>query len=211
VRPFGGRRLAAFALIIAIGVGIGAAMASADVRANGSGPSPGGGPGGGWVDARCKQPLHADKWYCMPPTTTTTRPTTTTTRKPGVQGMTTTTVPPPPTSPTAPTTGATPTSPPGPKAPVVVSNNGDAQDSTDDPGGDGLVALPPLTPPVSAPPIATIPGAEELFGGGEGVPLSMALVIAVAGLATVALVLRGTFGRGAPLPGAEESDTLKFR
>jgi hypothetical protein len=69
-----------------------------------------------------------------------------------------------------------------------------------------------LPVPEATPPLSPIPGAEGLFGDGEGVPWSMTLVITMAGLATVALVLRGTFGRGrASLPAIEESDTLPFR
>ena len=145
---------------------------------------------------------------------TTRRPSTTTTTKPGVQGTTTTTLAPPAPPPTDPVLPP-PSSGPVVNAPSPVAN-GEPSDgggsSPPDEGDDTLVALPPLTTPDAAPPISPIPGAEELFGDGEGVPLSMALVIAVAGLATVALVLRGTFGRGRmPLPVAEESDTLKFR
>jgi hypothetical protein len=57
-----------------------------------------------------------------------------------------------------------------------------------------------------------IPGVRSLFDDDSGgVPLSMALVIAVSGLATVALVLRGTFGRGPQVSAVHEADYLKFR
>ncbi|MEX2267434.1 MAG: hypothetical protein WEA75_01975 [Acidimicrobiia bacterium] len=60
-------------------------------------------------------------------------------------------------------------------------------------------------------PGVNIPGINGLFDDDPGdLPLSMALLIAVAGLATVALVLRGTFGRSPHLPVVDETASLKF-
>jgi hypothetical protein len=47
--------------------------------------------------------------------------------------------------------------------------------------------------------------------GPGGVPLSMVLVVAAAGFATVLLVLRGALGRGrAHLAPADEGETIGF-
>ncbi|MEX0664085.1 MAG: hypothetical protein WD598_04855 [Acidimicrobiia bacterium] len=82
-----------------------------------------------------------------------------------------------------------------------------------------MPAPPAATPPAAAPnlpafidiPGVNIPGINGLFDDDPGdLPLLMALLIAVAGLATVALVLRGTFGRSPHLPVVDETASLKF-
>jgi len=189
VRPFGGTKLATMGLLVALALGTGAATAGAGVRAHG-------GNGGHPVDARCKQPSHRTKWFCQPPTTTATTSTTMTTLGPAS--------PPPSTVPPS-----VPTSP----APALVADD----------DGESFVALAPLSgspppavipelPPFTDVPGFELPGLDNLLDEGPGgVPLAVAVAIAAAGLATIVLVLRGTFGRGAPLPVADDGESLKFR
>jgi hypothetical protein len=182
-------------LLVALALGTGASIAAAEVRTQGGRSQ---GHGGHPVENRCKQPSHATKWYCQPATTTPTTNKPTTIQPTTNQPVTALAVNPVPT--------------------VVVDDSVDPTGS-----GDLLVALstPPESPPPAvvpeAPPFTGVPGFELpgfddlLDEGPGGVPLAMALVIAVAGIATIGLVLRGTFGRSPSLPVTDDGESLKFR
>jgi hypothetical protein len=72
---------------------------------------------------------------------------------------------------------------------------------------------PPAIVPTPAPdaPAGGFPAFDDYFGNPAGIPFPMAVVIGLAGLATVGFVLRGTFGRRPPPFGAvDEGESLTF-
>jgi hypothetical protein len=219
VHPYGGRAVT-LGFAIAMGITIGAVTAGATSARGGA-------------DDDCDEvAIH----HRHPTTgcTTTTRPHVTTTKPHG----TTTTKPRPPTTTTKPRPPTTTTTkprppitipfkpdnvppspssgPPTPTTPAFLAGRsarvGTASGAGPRPGGAAFV---PLTPPVLPPSAATpTPGAGSplngLTEGPGGVPLSMIVVIGMAGAATVLLVLRGALGHRAPVVAADEGESVGF-
>jgi hypothetical protein len=181
-------------LLVALALGAGASIAAAEVRTQGGGSQ---GHGGHPVEDRCKQPSHVTKWYCQPATTTptTNKPVTASAVNPAPTAVVDDLVDPTGSGDSFVALSTPPESPP----PAVVSE------------------LPPFTdvpelPPFTDVPGFDLPGFDDLLDEGPGgVPFAMALVIAVAGIATIGLVLRGTFGRSPSLPVTDDGESLKFR
>ncbi len=236
VRPFRGSKAAMAVLIVVSGVGLGAAVAGAEMRTHGASHydcSSSNAPS--WCQPSttvAAPPTTKPTTPTTKPTTTTTKPTTTTTKavpkptptttKPIPKPPTTTTTKPaPPIAPppgSAPSAGAAavtePESPPTLPAPEPVVAESAPDRGTSAPAAPAAPrpTIPPFVPAPSRAPIGSLPGVGRFFADPTSIPFSMAVVIGLAGLATMGLVLRGTFGRRrTPMIPTDEGESLKFR
>ena len=181
-------------MIVGIAIGTGAAIASAAVHGKGNGPGgPGHGPSGcgnanGWAPSCPAQNAKPTKPKPKPNPTTTSTTT--------IEGA--------------------PLEAPDPAlvvAPPSDLTNPSGRSSSGAPTRTFAVREAPQVqaPAALAPPVGAIPGFDDLFGTPAGIPFAMAVVIALAAMATVGFVLRGTFGkRRPPFVAADEGESLRF-
>ncbi len=210
MRPFWRARLLVALMIVAVAIGTGAAIASAAVHGKGNGPGSSGhepsgcGNANGWASSCPAQNTKPAKSKPKPnrPTTSTTTTTTTTTT---IEGA--------------------PFEAPDPALVVAALSDLTSASGGSSSGAPTRASAVPVAPRAQAPaavapataltprnePVGAIPRLDELFGNPAGIPFAMALVIALAAMATVGFVVRGSFGRRTRALGlVDEGESLTF-